>query len=119
VQTVSIVPRKTLKITQQFQNSAMKKEGIFVTNTSYGDMVIVIKSNTRFNTDICFVTKVAWAVIAKAIPFCRRYTRQQSHKCRLSGSYDDRRIGLLFLGKKNEESVFYNIFNFIISFSCI
>jgi len=69
VQTVSIVPRKTLKITQQFQNSAMKKEGIFVTNTSYGDMVIVIKSNTRFNTDICFVTKVAWAVIAKAIPF--------------------------------------------------
>ena len=38
-------------------------------------------SNTRFNADICFVTKVAWEVAAGAAPFfvqlsrqlCRRY----------------------------------------------
>ena len=60
MQTVSIVPRKALKITQQFQNSAMKKEGIFVTNTSYGDMVIVIKSNTRFNLTL----PLSWKLLA-------------------------------------------------------
>ena len=33
-------------------------------------------SNTRFNADICFVTKVAWAVAADAVPFLMQLSRQ-------------------------------------------
>ena len=38
--------------------------------------MLKITSNTSFNADICFVTKVAWAVAAVAAPFLMQLSRQ-------------------------------------------